>query len=203
MSSPSNRPSLDDTALGLLFSEARTHGAWLDRPVEPALLRRVYELTKMGPTSANTSPLRITFVTSAEAKARLLPAVYANNVEKVRTAPVTAVLAWDRTFWEKLPQLFPARPELREKLVGLPPPLQERFGHQSAYLSAGYFILAARAVGLDCGPLGGFDSAAVDAAFHPDKSWGSLLLCNLGYGDSTRLFPRLPRLAFDEACRVE
>src|SRR5690242_17354790 len=107
------RPTLDDAALNLLFHDARTHGAWLDRPVEPALLQRAYELARMGPTGGNASPLRIVFVTSAEAKARLLPAVAEGNLEKVRTSPVTAILAWDRSFWEKLPQLFPARPEMR------------------------------------------------------------------------------------------
>jgi len=200
---PRERPALDGAALGALFTDARTHAAWLPRPVEPALLQRAYELARMGPTGGNASPLRITFVVSPEAKARLLPAVAEGNLEKVRTAPVTAVLAWDRTYWEKLPQLFPARPEMRDRLAGLPPAVQERLGHQSAYLGAGYFILAARALGLDCGPLGGFDPAAVDAAFFPDGAWGSLLLCNLGYGDPAQLHPRLPRLAFSEACRIE
>lgn len=200
---PAGRPALDDAALGALFTEARTHGAWLDRPVDPALLVRAYELARLGPTSANSSPLRIAFVISAEAKARLLPAAQPSNVEKIRTAPVTAILAWERAFWEPLPRLFPARPQIRDFFAGLPPPVRDRIGQQSANLGAGYFILAARALGLDCGPIGGFDPAAVDAAFFPDGAWGSLLLCNLGYGDPDRLLPRLPRLPFSEACRIE
>jgi 3-hydroxypropanoate dehydrogenase len=194
--------AVGDAALRVLFEDARTHTAWLDRPVDPALLHRAYELARLGPTGGNSSPLRIVFVTSADAKARLLPAVQEGNVEKIRTAPVTAILAWDRAFWEQLPRLFPERPQMRDRIAAMPPAIQERLGTQSAHLGAGYFILAARAVGLDCGPIGGFDPQAVDAAFFPDKTWGSLLLCNLGYGDRDRLFPRLPRLPFGDACRI-
>jgi 3-hydroxypropanoate dehydrogenase len=193
---------LDAMALSALFEDARTYSAWLPRPVDLALLRRAYELARMGPTGGNASPLRIAFVVSAEAKARLVPALNELNVAKVKSAPVTAILAWDRTYWEKLPQLFPGRPEVRDRIASMPPDVRERLGHQSAYLAAGYFILAARALALDCGPLGGFDPVATDAAFFPDGAWGSLLLCNLGYGDRDRLFPRQPRLAFDEACFV-
>ncbi len=188
--------------LSLLFRDARTHNAWSDRPVDDALLSRLYELARMGPTSANTHPMRMVFVKSAEAKAKLLPAVMPLNVDKVRTAPVTAIVAYDTEFYEQMPQLFPARPEMREFFAGLPEDGRTRLAEQGSFLSAGYVILAARALGLDVGPLGGFDPKSVDAAFFPDGKWRSLLLLNLGYGDAASLYPRNPRLAFEQACRV-
>ncbi|AEI62189.1 malonic semialdehyde reductase [Corallococcus macrosporus] len=188
--------------LALLFREARTHNAWLDRPVDDALLARVYELARMGPTSANAHPMRLVFVKSADAKAKLLPAVLPLNFDKVRTAPVTAIVAYDSAFYEFMPQLFPARPEMRDVMAGYPAEGRAKLAEQSAFLGAGYVILAARALGLDVGPLGGFDPAGVDAAFFPDGKWRSVLLLNLGYGDSSQLHPRNPRLSFGQACRV-
>ena len=196
-------PSVREEDLARLFLEPRTHGAWLDRPVDDALLRRAYELARMGPTGGNTQPMRIVFVKSAEAKERLLPALFPLNVEKTRAAPVTAIVAYDTEFYEKMPKLFPARPELRDSIAQRPTELRERQAYQSATLQAGYLILAARALGLDCGPMGGFDVAKVDSAFFPDGKWKSTLLVNLGYGDPAKLFPRNPRLDFDEACRIE
>lgn len=191
-----------DEEIQLLFTQARTHFAWRDQPIDPALLHRLYDLTRMGPTGGNASPLRVVFVASAEAKARLLPAINPQNVEKARTAPVTAILAVDRAFYEQMPRLFPARAAMRDVVAALPEDQRDRLGSQSANLQAGYFILAARALGLDCGPMGGFNAPAVDAAFLADTTWRALLLVNLGYGDPAPLYPRLPRLDFDDACRV-
>lgn len=189
--------------LDLLFSEARTHNVWQDRPVDDELLKRAYELARMGPTGGNSQPLRIVFVKSAEAKKRLEPALMPQNVEKTLTAPVTAIIAWDSEYWEQLPKLFPDRPQMKDMIAGLPPPVREGMGTQSADLQAGYFILAARALGLDCGPMGGFDRAKVDAAFLAGTTWRSLLLVNVGYGVTEKLYPRNPRLSFEEAARVE
>ncbi len=192
-----------DEELALLFTEARTHAAWQARPVPESLLRRVYELTRMGPTSANTQPLRVVFVESAAAKEKLKPALFPLNVDKTMTAPVTAIIALDTQFHEKLPKLFPARPEMREKMAARPAEQRLAMGTQSATLQAGYLILAARALGLDVGPMGGFDATKVDTAFFPDGAWKTLVLINLGYADATKVHPRLPRLDFEEACRIE
>lgn len=192
---------LDDRSLALLLTEARTHSTWLDRPVDDATLRALYELTRWGPTSGNSSPMRVLFVRSAESKALLRPALAPMNVDKTMGAPVTAVIAWDTAFWEQMPKLFPGR-DMRGHLLAQPPAMRERLGIQSATLSAGYFLLAARALGLDCGPMAGFDPAKVDAAFFPDGAWRSLLLINLGHGDPGKLCPRLPRLPFEDAARI-
>lgn len=192
-----------DEEIALLFNDARTHHVWLDRPVDDDLLRRAYELARMGPTGGNSHPLRVLFVKSRAAKERLRPALMPLNVDKTMAAPVTAILAYDSEFYEKLPQLFPARPELRDRMAGLPAEARDRQAYQSATLEAGYLILAARALGLDCGPMGGFDTAQVDAAFFADGKWRSTLLLNIGYGDPQKLHPRLPRLEFSEACRIE
>lgn len=189
--------------IALLFTEARTHAAWLDRPVPDDLLERLYALVRMGPSGGNAQPLRLVFVKSPEAKERLRPALMPGNVDKTMSAPVTAIVAFDARYYDKLPQLFPARPETRDRIAGMPEALRDQLGIHSALLQAGYLILAARALGLDCGPMGGFEPAKVDAAFFPDSAWRSLLLVNLGYGDRDKLFPRLPRLSFEEACRIE
>jgi 3-hydroxypropanoate dehydrogenase len=194
---------LDQAARDLLFSDARTYNAWLDRPVPDELLRELYDLAKMGPTSANSQPLRLLFVRSGVAKERLRPALAPLNVDKTMSAPVTAIVAHDLRFAEKLARLMPAMPAVAEKISALPAPVRERMGFQSATLQAAYLILAARGLGLDCGPMGGFDPAAVDRAFFADGQWASSLLINLGYGDPSKLFPRQPRLSFDEACRIE
>ena len=192
-----------DEEIALLFSDARTHSAWLDRPVDDALLRRLYDLAKIAPTGGNSNPMRIVFVKSAAAKEKLRPSLAPGNVDKTMAAPATAIVAYDTEYYEKMPKLFPARPEMRDGIAARPPEVRERMAVQGATLGAGYLILAARALGLDCGPMGGFENAKVDAAFFADGKWKSTVLINLGYGDKGRLFPRNPRLTFEEACRIE
>lgn len=193
---------LDAAALDVLFHEARTHNFWLDKPVEESVLRQLYTLTRMPPTAANTQPLRLVFVTSREAKERLKPALSPANVDKTMSAPVTAIVAWDTEFHEKMPKLFPSR-DMKTQLLGQPASLREKMAFMNSTLQGAYLILAARALGLDCGPMAGFDNAKADAAFFPDGKWKSNFLLNLGYGDPARLFPRNPRLDFEEACRIE
>ena len=203
---------LDEQGMDLLFRKARTHNAWLDRPVSDATLRQLYELMKWGPTSANSSPARILFLRSVEAKARLLPALSPGNVEKTRAAPVTAIIAYDLRFYDKLPRLFPHNPNMRQLFVDAPQ-LVEATARRNSSLQGAYFIIAARAVGLDCGPMSGFDNAKVDEEFFaagkcegcdeefmPEGHLRSNFLCNFGYGDSTKLLLRNPRLEFEEAC---
>ena len=209
------RQPLNDEALDQLFREARTHNAWLDRPVSDELLRQLYDLMKWGPTSANLSPARILFLRTPEAKERLRPALSPGNVEKTMAAPVTAVIAYDDRFFEAAPRLFPQNPGIRDYLVNSPE-LAESHAFRNGSLQGGYFILAARSLGLDCGPMSGFDNAQVDAEFFPVPAaledsatevlpasrFKSNFLCNLGYGDPTGLYPRNPRLDFEEACRL-
>ena len=194
--------TLDDAGLDLIFRDARTHNV-LTGPVDETLLRRVYDVAKMGPTSANSSPLRIVFVQSREAKERLRPALSEGNLAKTMAAPVTAIFAHDSRFFEHLPRLFPHDPGARSWFDG---PGKEAHQATTAMrngtLQAAYFIIAARALGLDCGPMSGFDNAKVDAAFFPDGRFKSNFICNLGHGDASQLFPRSPRFAFDEACRI-
>lgn len=191
-----------DEELALLFTAAHTHYAWLPRPVDGALLPRIYELVRWAPTATNAQTLRIVFVTSSAARERLRPALVPANVAKVMTAPVTAILAFDAAWYERLPLLAPWRPGIRDHFAALPADERDRLAAQNASIQVGYFILAARAVGLDCGPLGGFDRAAVDAAFFPDGRWRSLVLVNLGYGDPAQAWERMPRLDFSTACEV-
>jgi 3-hydroxypropanoate dehydrogenase len=191
---------LDDKSLDLLFRNARTHNAWLDKPVGDDTLRAVYDLMKMAPTSANSSPARLLFLRSTEAKARLKPYLGPNNVDKTMAAPVTAIVAYDREFYEHLPKLFP-HADARSWYVGKEA-LIEATAFRNSSLQGAYLILAARALGLDCGPMSGFDNAKVDAEFFPGGMVKSNFLCNLGYGDASKLFPRNPRLSFDEACKI-
>jgi 3-hydroxypropanoate dehydrogenase len=192
--------TISSDALDQLFRQARTHSAWLPKRVPVEVLHEVYELARWGPTSANSSPARFVFLESEAAKARLLPALSPGNVEKTKTAPVTVIVAWDTEFYEKLPQLFP-HADMRSYFVGKPSLIDET-AMRNGSLQGGYFILAARALGLDCGPMSGFDQAKVNAEFFPDGKWKANFLCNLGYGDGGKLFPRNPRLEFSEACRV-
>ena len=203
---------LNDEALDQLLREARTHNAWLDRPVSDELLRQLYDLMKWGPTSANCLPARILFLRTPEAKERLRPALAPGNVEKTMKAPVTAVIGYDELFYKNLPRLFPHNPGIRDYFVSSPE-LAQTTAFRNGTLQGGYFILAARSLGLDCGPMSGFDNAKVDAEFFPVSEEGatealpesrikSNFLCNLGYGDPAALFPRSPRLEFDEACRL-
>lgn len=194
----SNR--ISDEALDQLFREARTHTAWLPKPVSVSLLREIYELARMGPTSANSSPGRFVFITTAEAKKRLLPAMAPGNVEKTRLAPVNVIVAWDTEFHEHLPTLFP-QSDMRSYFVGNQARIEETAFRNSS-LQGAYFMMAARVLGLDCGPMSGFDAAKVNAEFFPDGKWKANFLCNLGYGDHSKLFPRNPRLDFDQACLV-
>ena len=192
---------LSETALDQLFRTARTYNAFLPKPVDDALLRRLYDLAKFGPTSANSSPMRVVFVKSKEAKARLEPFLSEGNRAKTMVAPVTAIIANDHAFYEKLPQLFP-HTDARSWFVGNQA-LIDTTAFRNATLQGAYVILAARAVGLDCGPMSGFDNAGVDAEFFAGTSVKSNFLINIGYGDASRdLFARSPRLSFDEACSI-
>lgn len=195
-------PVASESDVKTLFLEARTHNKWQKRAVDPSLLRRIYELARMAPTAVNSQPLRVVFVTTSEGKAKLRPGLAPGNVEKTMTAPVTAILAYDLDFALKMPELFPARPEMKDHLGRMPSEKRDAFLLQNASLQAGYFIMAARALGLDCGPMGGFDAAQVDAAFFPEGRWHAILLLNLGYGDESGLYPRNPRLTFEEATRA-
>jgi 3-hydroxypropanoate dehydrogenase len=197
--SPSLRTAVSNACIDQIFREARTHNVWLPQPVSLELLRQVFELSVLGPTSANTTPARYVFVTTPQAKERLRPALSAGNVDKTMSAPVTVIIAWDTEFHEMLPKLFPNNKDMRSIFAGKPD-LIEATAFRNGSLEGAYFILAARALGLDCGPMSGFDAAKVNAEFFPDGKWKTNFLCNLGYGDSTKLFPRNPRLSFDEAC---
>jgi 3-hydroxypropanoate dehydrogenase len=193
---------LAEAALDQLFRHARTFNAFLPKPVGDEQLHALYELAKFGPTSANSSPMRVVFVKSAAAKEKLKPYLSEGNRAKTLSAPVTAIIANDHEFYEKLPQLFP-HADARSWFVGNQE-LIDRTAFRNATLQGAYVIMAARAVGLDCGPMSGFDNAGVDQAFFAGTSIKSNFLINIGYGDSSRdLFPRSPRLSFDEACRVE
>lgn len=189
------------TSTAQLFTDARTHNAWTDQPVGEAQLRQIYELMKWGPTAANTCPLRIRFLTSPEAKARLVPLMNPNNQAKTAGAPAVAILGMDLAFYEQLPTLYP-QTDARSWFVGKPELELERAARLNAGLQAGYFIMAARSIGLDCGPMGGFDAAAVDAAFWAGSQVRSIVVVNLGHGDAAGLRPRNPRLDFDAACAV-
>lgn len=192
--------ALPNDALGQLFSEARTYAYWQDKPVEDETLRNLYELMKFAPTSVNCSPLRIKFLRTDDAKAKLDPALSEGNRHKVHAAPVTAILAYDRGFHRHLPELFP-HADAKSWFVGNEP-YREETAFRNSSLQGGYFILAARALGLDAGPLSGFDNDMVDGLFFAegDPDYRSNFLCNLGYGDSSKLYPRSPRLAFEQVC---
>lgn len=192
--------AVDERALHQLFLDARTHNAWHDRPVDDATLRALWDLTRMPPTSANCSPGRIVFVRSAEAKEKLRPALSSGNLDKTMAAPVTAILAYDTRFTELLPTLFP-HANARVWFEGNDA-LMEETAFRNGTLQAAYLILAARALGLDCGPMSGFDKAKVNDAFFPDGRLRVNFLCNLGYGDPKGLFERSPRLPFEDACEI-
>jgi 3-hydroxypropanoate dehydrogenase len=195
---------LPDESLDVLFRAARTHRAWHETPVSDTILQAVWELAKMGPTSANCSPARVVFVKSPEAKERLRPCLSRGNVEQTMAAPVTAILAYDLAFPDLLPRLWPQE-DARAWFEGNAALIAET-AFRNGTLQGGYLVLAARALGLDCGPMSGFDKAKLDAAFFPGSTVRSNFLCNLGYADPDgrpkKLQPRGPRLAFDEACRI-
>jgi len=204
-----------DAAMDTLFREARTYSAWQDRPVTDQTLRDLYDLLKWAPTSANAAPARFAFLRSTEAKERLRPALAPLNVEKSMSAPVTVIVAYDLKFYDQLPKLFPHSPGMKQ-LFERNPELVEATAKRNSSLQGAYLILAARALGLDCGPMSGFDHAKVDEEFFaagkpcfgcdqeffPEGHVKTNFLCNLGYGDPSKLFPRLPRLPFNEACSL-
>ena len=209
-----NQP-LNDQALDQIFRTARTYSAWLDEPVRDDMLQQIYGLMKWGPTSANASPARLVFVRSKAAKERLRPTLSPGNVDKTMAAPVTVIIAYDLLFFEKLPKLFPHSPGMRD-LFASNPQLVEVTAKRNSSLQGAYLIVAARALGLDCGPMSGFDNAKLDEEFFgagrecegceqeffPAGHVKSNFLCNLGYGDPAELFPRGPRLEFSEACSL-
>lgn len=192
---------INDDGLDLIFRKARTHSTWLDRPVQDEILRQVYDLAKMGPTSANMCPMRIVFVKSRESKERLKPALDSANEAKSMAAPVTAIIGMDIHFYDQLPKLFP-HADARAWFKDLPNEVLEHMALRNSSLQGAYFMLAARALGLDCGPMSGFVNAKVDAEFFAKTTVKSNFLCNLGYGDAAKLYPRSPRLDFGEACRI-
>ncbi len=207
--------TVDDKALDALFRKARSYSKWQQRPLTDETLRDLYELLKWGPTSANCGPARFAFLRSKEAKERLRPALAPLNVEKTMTAPVTVIVAYDLKFYEQLPRLFPQNPGMA-RLFESSPEMVEATAKRNSSLQGAYLIMAARALGLDCGPMSGFDHAKLDEEFFAagkpcfgcDQEFFSEghvktnFLCNLGYGDPSTLFPRLPRLAFTEACSL-
>ncbi len=188
-------------AAALLFDNARTHNAWTDEPVSAETLHQLHDRMKWGPTAMNTCPLRVQFVVSPEARARLLPLMAEGNRAKTAAAPVIAILGRDVAFHEHLPLLAPHMAGMREKLAGAEA-ARDGMSMLNGSLQAGYFILAARSLGLDCGPMGGFDAAGVDAEFWAGTAVKSLIVCNLGHGDPAGLRPRAPRLSFEQACRI-
>jgi 3-hydroxypropanoate dehydrogenase len=192
--------TINREALDQLFTNARTHNAWLKKPVDSNFLRAIWDLTKMGPTSANCSPARIVFIASDDAKARLRPCLVKENIEKTMAAPVTAIIGSDQKFFNRLDELFP-HTDARSWFVGNNA-LIESTAFRNSSLQGAYFMLAARALGLDCGPISGYDNEAVDAAFFANADIKSNFLCNIGYGSGEDIFPRSPRLDFEDACQV-
>ncbi len=187
----------------LIFRNARTQNGWQPKPVSDAQLRELYDLMKWAPTTMNTNPARMLFLRSPEAKERLKPALSPGNVDKTMAAPVTAIIAFDTAFYELLPKLFPHNQKAREIFAGEDKKAQtEKIAFRNGSMQGGYFILAARSIGLDCGPMSGFDNAKVDAEFFAGTGVKSNFLCNLGYGDASKVMPRNPRPAFDEVCKL-
>jgi 3-hydroxypropanoate dehydrogenase len=191
---------LDDKALATIFRDARTHNEWLPKPVTDAQLHAIYDLMKWGPTSANCQPARIVFVRTKEGKEKLRPALSAGNTPKTMAAPVTAILAYDTEFFEHLPRMFPHDQSAITWFKGTPGAEPTAFRNGS--LQGAYLMIAARSLGLDCGPMSGFNNAKVDAAFFPGGKVKSNVLCNIGYGDPAKLFGRSPRFTFDEVCQL-
>jgi 3-hydroxypropanoate dehydrogenase len=184
-----------------IFTEARSHHAWTNKPVPQDILHKLYDLTKFGPTSVNATPARFVFVQSAMAKEKLYPALMGSNVEQIKASPVTVIVAFDEKFYDHLPKLFPAF-DAKPMFAGNKA-LSEATAFRNSSLQGAYLILAARALGLDACPMSGFDNAKVDEAFFKDNSWKSNFICTLGYGDHSKLHPRGPRLDFNEACKIE
>jgi 3-hydroxypropanoate dehydrogenase len=195
------RGPIDDLALDVIFRNARTQNGWLPTPVSDDELRAVYQLMRLGPTSGNSCPARLVFVRTPEAKARLLPALSPGNVEKTKAAPVTVIIGYDTSFYERLPKLFPHRPDMADNFRKNPV-LAQTTAFRNGSLQGAYWMIAARALGLDVGGMSGFDNAKVDAEFFPDGRIKSNFLCNVGHGDPAKVMQRLPRLEFEEACTL-
>jgi 3-hydroxypropanoate dehydrogenase len=193
-------PELSKEALDQIFLAARTRNGWQAKPVPERLLHEIYDIAKMGPTTANSQPQRILFVTTQAAKEKLKPVLSEGNRDKTMTAPVVAIFAYDLRFFEKMDKVFPHSPGARSWFEGSPS--LETVALRNSSLQAAYFMIAARAKGLDCGPMSGFDQPKLDQAFFPDGRWKSNFICALGYGTDANLFGRSPRLDFEEACRV-
>lgn len=194
---------VNDHALDVIFRDARTQNGYLDQSVPEVLVRAVYDLAKMGPTSANCSPARFVFVTTPEGKERLLPHMSGGNKDKTKAAPWTVIIAHDMRFAEKVPKLFPHQPDAKNWFDNN----TEETAFRNGTLQAAYLMIAARALGLDCGPMSGFDMAGVNREFFEtqpgeEQHWKANFICNLGHGDKSKIMPRLPRLEFDEACRI-
>ncbi|MFT4717625.1 MAG: 3-hydroxypropanoate dehydrogenase [Paracoccaceae bacterium] len=194
------KPSIDNDSIDVILRDARSHYAWTDRPVPHELLESIYEITARGPTSMNCCPARFVFVTSPEGKKRLAKSLKEKNIDKMMDAPVTAIIAYDPEFWRELPYLFPhedRRPHFEGK---------EQHSEDTAFrngtLQGAYFMIAARAIGLDVGAMSGFSNAIVDGEFFAGTTLKSNFLCNLGYADESALFQRLPRFSFDQACSM-
>lgn len=190
--------TMDSAMIQQLFTEARTHNGWQDKAISPAQIEQLYRLTSLGPTSANCSPARFVFVTSPEGKARLAPTLSKGNLEKTLSAPLTVIVAYDREFYQALPTLFP-HGDAKSWFTSSEALAQETAMRNSS-MQAAYMIMAARAMGLDTGPLSGFDGKAVDEAFFSATTWTTNLMINIGYGDASKLYGRLPRLPLEEAC---
>ena len=192
---------LSDDALDLIFREARTHNAWQDKPVTDEQLKEIYDLFKWGPTSANMSPARLIFVKSDEEKERLVPVLMEGNREKTRQAPVTAIIGYDVKFYERLPELFPHAPDAKT-WFNWSDEWAEMNAFRNGSLQGAYFMIAARALGLDCGPMSGFDMDAVNELYFKGTNVKVNFICNIGHGDPAGLFERSPRLPFDDACKI-
>lgn len=184
----------------ILFTEARSHNGWLQKPVSDEQLHQLYNLIKFAPTAANSCPLRITFIKSVDSKERLKPHLSEGNIIKSLTAPALAILSYDTEFYEKLPYLFP-HTDAKSWYEGKPDKITSS-GSMNATLQGGYFILATRSIGLDCGPMSGFNNATLDEEFFPDGKTKSLFICGIGYGDHSMVHPRSPRLSFEESCDI-
>ena len=193
--------AVDEAALEALFKDARSQNGWLDTPVTAQELEAAYDIAKWGPTSMNTQPMRVLFLRSQEAKSRLKPALSPTNIEKVMTAPVVAVIAYDTNFYDELSETFPHKPNASAYFLGNPATI-EPTAFRNSSLQGAYFMLALRAVGLDVGPMSGFDNGVVNAEFFAESSWRANFLCGIGHGDPSKVFGRLPRLDFKKVARI-
>lgn len=193
-------PRLSGEAIDLILRDARSHYAWTDKPVTDETLRAIFEITINGPTSMNSSPARFVFVRGDTAKARLAKSLKAKNIDKMMSAPVTAIIAWDPDFWQKLDFLFPH--DDRKPLFQGKPDYITDTAYRNSTLQGAYFMIAARSLGLDVGAMSGFSNAAVDEEFFAENGWRSNFLCNIGYADETAIFPKLPRFDFDDICEI-